>query len=276
VRLDGILLGTVEMNKITPIYIETISESKQKKLLRILENGRSLSSHIIVEKDSDNNKYWLIAGYPELSAYKKFYQMHGGIEDIPCVIQPFSNQTEQRIVFLSRMFHHQSSTWLDKHVLIHHLLDEGKSASFIANQIGVTEGDIKTYLIHPDIPPEIIERAKKNEGSFITLEKVRKLQLDIHNKHRLFQRAVFIKRHPDRLTTDKLEKIKWLLNRVGFSELGQEDKWEMLQYALNFRNTLGDIWDLEINKRITRDINNKLASQNIPDSFSDNYPNFIQ
>jgi hypothetical protein len=279
-RIDGILLDNVDINKIIPIYIENVSESKQKKLLRILDNRQLLSSHIIIEKDKLEDKYWLVAGFPEYSAYLKMHERNIRIKQVPCVIQPYSNETEQRIILLKRIFHHQTTKWLDKHTLINQLLDEGHNAPYIANKIGINASDIESYIIHPGIPPQIIERAKKNQGSFINLEKIRKLKLDSLIEYKLFQRAVLKIRHPDRLTTDKLDKIKWLIKREKFADLGLEDKWEMIQHAMEYKDTLEGIWDLEIKRKLRRNKSDELTMRirYIPNSasYKSNYQDYAQ
>ncbi|WMT18521.1 hypothetical protein [Parageobacillus toebii] len=251
-KLDGIWMESIELDKIVPIYVENVSKRAVEKMVKILERGYQLSSHIIVEKDRTEDKYWLVAGFLEYSVYKKMNEKHKRYTRIFCVIQRYSNETEQRIKLLRRMFHHQTTKWLDKHLLIDQMVNDGVKVATIARKLGVTQADIENYFVHPDIPFDIIKQACENEGSLINIEKIRKLPIHSLLKYKLYQRAVLPKRHPDRLTTDKLQKIKWLLKRDYFNDLGREDQWEMLQQALDYRGTLENTWDLDIERRLKR------------------------
>ena len=251
-KLDGIWMESIELDKIVPIYVENVSKRAVEKMVKILEGGDQLSSHVIVEKDRTEDKYWLVAGFPEYLAYKKMNEKHKRCTRIFCVIQRYSNETEQRIKLLRRMFHHQTTKWLDKHMLIDQMVNSGVKVATIARKLGVTQAEIENYFVHPDIPFDIIKKARENEGSLINIEKIRKLPIHSMLKHKLYQQAVLPKSHPDRLTTDKLQKIKWLLKRDYFNDLGREDQWEMLQQALDYRGTLENIWDLDIERRLKR------------------------
>ncbi|MCD8509731.1 MAG: hypothetical protein LRY73_07555 [Bacillus sp. (in: Bacteria)] len=51
------------------------------------------------------------------------------------------------------------------------------------------------------------------------------------------------KRQENRLTYDKLEKIKWLINLDGFYELDKKKKKYLVEKAYYFRRTLEDTWN---------------------------------
>ncbi|QIQ32631.1 hypothetical protein DER53_07375 [Parageobacillus toebii NBRC 107807] len=89
-KLDGIWMESIELDKIVPIYVENVSKRAVEKMVKILEGGDQLSSHVIVEKDRTEDKYWLVAGFPEYLAYKKMNEMHKRCPKIFCVIQRYS------------------------------------------------------------------------------------------------------------------------------------------------------------------------------------------
>jgi hypothetical protein len=244
VRLDGIYMDDIPLEKIFPIYTEDVSNSAQQKMMKILLKGKKLSSHVIVEKDRRDDIYWLVAGFPEYEVYRKLK-----CTTIPSVVQPFTEKTEQRITLLKRMFFHQPTKWLDKHNVISTLLDSNKSPKQIADELGTSKSYVEAYLIHPDIPPAIVALARENRGSFPNLEKIRKLRLSEILTNRLYERAVKRIGDLERLTGEKIKMIKWLIDRDGFWELKTLDKWDMLLLALDFKKTLKDTWDEEIQKR---------------------------
>lgn len=247
-QVDGILLDNVPFSSIQPIYLEKISKNKLKKLVRILNAGDSLSSYMILEKDPVKNLFWLVGGYPEYLAYKSLNSYNKDSIGVPCLIRTYTDTTEQRIALLKRMFHHQVTKWMDKHLLISRLIEENKTTSKIASRLGVSESLIRSYLIHPDIPKAIIQLAEKNKGSFINLEKIRRLPLSSCIKHNLFNRAVLKSRHPNRLTTDKLEKIKWLIQLDDFFDLGLDAQWKLIQKAMKYRESLEHHWRNEMER----------------------------
>lgn len=247
-QLNGISLKKVKISKINPIYIEHISDSKQKQLLRNLRSNKPLNSYMVVEKDKVKETYWLVSGFAVYSAYKALEEQNTNGRTIlaTCIVRPYNNKTDKRITLLNTMFNHQVSYWMDKHNLIASLLEKDKSPIEIAGKIGVNVSLVESYLIHPDIPEDIIEMVKKNSGSIITLEKIRKINFSDYIKGKLYKRAGLRKRHPDRLTNEKLQKIKWLINREGFSELKVTQQWTLIQKAIHYKLTLENIWDLDI------------------------------
>ncbi|HGH1672952.1 TPA: hypothetical protein ACJHMI_005870 [Bacillus cereus] len=73
-------------------------------------------------------------------------------------------------------------------------------------------------MIHSEIPPEIANKAYDLQ-CIPLVDKVRRLGVTYSLKYRLYEKAVLNKRGSERLTHDKLEKIKWLLNATRFDEL---------------------------------------------------------
>lgn len=249
-QLSNIRLELVKIQSIVPIYAEHVSKSAVKKLVRALEQGSMLSSSIIVEKDKFEDKYWLVSGFPEYIAYLEIDDANLQYNTVYCVVQPYSNETEQRLKLLQRMFHHQVTKWIDKHILISQMVYDEKSIDTISKKLGVNKSDIKRYFIHPDIPISVIEKAYQNSGSFINLEQIRKLKLHSFLKDRLYEKVVLPQRHIDRLTTDKLQKLKWVLKEKNFYDLKREDQWDLIQQALNYKGTLQSSWSREIQKRL--------------------------
>ena len=249
-QLSNIRLELVKIQSIVPIYAEHVSKSAVKKLVRALEQGSMLSSSIIVEKDKFEDKYWLVSGFPEYIAYLEIDDANLQYNTVYCVVQPYSNETEQRLKLLQRMFHHQVTKWIDKHILISQMVYDEKSIDTISKKLGVNKSDIKRYFIHPDIPISVIEKAYQNSGSFINLEQIRKLKLHSFLKDRLYEKVVLPQRHIDRLTTDKLQKLKWVLKEKNFYDLKREDQWDLIQQALNYKGTLQSSWSREMQKRL--------------------------
>lgn len=249
-QLNHIRLELVQIESIIPIYVEHVSKSAVKKMVRVLEQGGTLSSNIIVEKDRYDDKYWLVSGFPEYMAYLEVHDKHKKHGIIYCVVQPYSNETEQRLKLLQRMFHHQVTKWIDKHMLISQMVYDEKSMDTIVKKLGVNKSDIERYFIHPDIPVSVIEKAYKNSGSFINLEYVRRLNLHSFLKDRLYEKVVLPLRHANRLTTDKLQKLKWVLKEKDFYTLKREDQWDLIQQALKYKELLQNSWSREIQKRL--------------------------
>ncbi|PEU88038.1 hypothetical protein CN415_24540 [Bacillus cereus] len=262
-HLSNIRLELVKIQSIVPIYAEHVSKSVVKKIARVLQQGSMLSSSIIVEKDQFEDRYWLVSGFPEYKAYLEIYDEISQHNTIYCVVQPYSNETEQRLKLLQRMFHYQVTKWIDKHILISQMVYDEKSIDTVSKKLGVNKSDIERYFIHPDIPTNIIEKAYKNSGSFISLEHIRRLKLHSFLKGRLYEKVVLPHRHVDRLTTDKLQKLKWVLKEKYFYELEREDQWDLIQQALNYKELLQNNWDREIQKRLKHNVrNNYIISMN--------------
>ncbi|HDR7799915.1 TPA: hypothetical protein QCY03_003720 [Bacillus tropicus] len=262
-QLSNIRLELVKIKSIVPIYAEHVSKSAVKKMVRVLEQGSTLSSSIIVEKDKFEDKYWLVSGFTEYMAYLEVYDANPQHNTIYCVVQPYSNETEQRLKLLQRMFHHQITKWIDKHILVSHMVYDEKSIDTISKKLGVNKSDIERYFIHPDIPTSIIEKAYKNSGSFINLEQIRRLDLHSFLKDRLYEKVVLPPRHVNRLTTDKLQKLKWGLKEKNFYDLEREDQWDLIQQVLNYKEILQSSWSREIQKRLEHNgRNNYIISVN--------------
>lgn len=253
-RLNNIRLELVQIERIVPIYVEHVSRSAVKKMVRVLEQGGTLSSYIIVEKDKYDDKYWLVSGFPEYMAYLEAYNKH---DSTYCIVQPYSNETEQRLKLLQRMFHQQVTKWIDKHRVISQMVYDEKSMDAIVKKLGVNKSDIERYFIHPDIPVSVIEKAYENSGSFINLEHVRRLNLHSFLKDRLYEKVVLPPRHVKRLTTDKLQKLKWVLKEKDFYTLKREDQWDLIQQALKYKELLQNNWSREIQKRLQHNGRNK-------------------
>lgn len=241
-KLNGIKLQSIPKDKVHPIYVENFSPSKINKLMLSLKEQGSHCNHIVVERDVEEDRYWLIEGYAEYATYQLAY----GSSDIPCIVQSFSNKTAQRIKLLKRIFHEEQTKWLDKHFLMDQYIHQGKSIDHIARQLDVDKEDIQSYIIHPSIPSDIKEQAIKSDGIFITLEQIRRLEINPLLKRRLYERAVHKKRNETDLTQDKLEKLKWLVTLETFKVLKKDQQWELVLKALNYKETLEIYWKREI------------------------------
>jgi hypothetical protein len=232
----------VELDKIIPIHAEHVSKKGiAKRMANLNETNGYLSLLMIVEKEIDKDIYCLVAGYPEYKAYVHW----GKKKKICCFVQPYSDYTKQRMTLLTRMFNHQVTSWLDKHTIIKQMIDNGQAINRIAKQIGVSTEDIQTYLIHPDIPRYIIPLAFKNKGSFPNLDQIRRLDLPYILKCKLYDKAILPRGHKERITTDKLQKLKWLLNDPEAKDLTLltiDNQWEMLERVLKYKYFLIDLW----------------------------------
>lgn len=149
-QLSNIRLELVKIQSIVPIYAEHVSKSAVKKIVRALKQGSMLSSSIIVEKDKFEDKYWLVSGFPEYIAYLEVDDANLQYNTVYCVVQPYSNETEQRLKLLQRMFHHQVTKWIDKHILISQMVYDEKSIDTISKKLGLINlilNDISFTLI---------------------------------------------------------------------------------------------------------------------------------
>lgn len=240
----------VPLDKITPIYIETTSKKGLEKRLKIIDQKRFLSLVMIVEKVPNQEKWYLIAGYPEYEAYVEFNHRQqnesSSIKEISCFVRPLTNHTEQRIVLLERMFTHQFTKWTDKYHVVSELVDSGKSINEIAKKLNVEKEDVKKFFIHPDIPAPIVEEALINEGSLLTLDNIRRVNLNPLLKTRLYHFAVKPKKDLQRLTLEKMQKIKWLLKLDSFYDLTNFEQWNMVIEAFYYRWFLESSWQTKI------------------------------
>jgi hypothetical protein len=249
-NLNGIRLKKIQIKLIEPIYVESVSDSAVRRRVKVLNTGEQLSSYLVVEKDQVENKYWLISGFIEYLAYKHFAIIKNQNLSIPVIEQDYSDRTTQRIKLLRKLFQNQSN-WLDKHYLLNNLLEEGISIKEIAKQIGVSGADINNYLIHHELPTEIISKAYKNKGSFRNLEQIRRLQLHPILKHKLYLRAVLPIRDFNRLTIDKFQKVLWLLSIKEFRLLKNwQDQWDLSQKSFNYKELLLEKWHEDCVKRL--------------------------
>jgi hypothetical protein len=146
------------------------------------------------------------------------------------------------------MFNYQRTSWIDKHLQIKKLVDEDNSVKSIADQLGVQKSDIQYYLIHPDIPSDFVQKAYTNKASFPNLDKIRRLSLPRTLKDRLYEKSVLPLRHDEKLTGEKLQKIKWLLQIDNFYLLPRKFQWRMLQYAMGYKSSLLELWHSSINQ----------------------------
>jgi hypothetical protein len=197
---------------------------------------------MIVERDDEKRTYWLVTGYTELCAY-----LSCGIKAVSCFIREKTDTFNQRVTLLNRMFS-EPTNWINKHKVIFALIQDGKSVEFISRKLKVTESDLKKYLIDPTIPEPFVIEAKQNDASFINLNAVAKLDISWKLRNKLFGRVVLPgKRNPDKLTTDKLQKLKWLLQRDNFYQLDDDEQWELIvDKVINYKHFLLNTMEQEI------------------------------
>ncbi|OXT17196.1 hypothetical protein B9K06_12620 [Bacillus sp. OG2] len=250
-KINGIMLNKIDINLIVPIYTESVSEAAVQKRVKLLRVGEELPNYPVVERDNQEEKYWLVSGFLEYTAYKLFADSRKQILCIPVIEQEYSNITTQRIKLLRKMFQ-DPSNWLDRHYLLNNLIDEDVSIKDIAKKIGVSFADINNYLINPELPEEIVEKAYKNKGSFRNLDQIRRLNLHIFLKDRLYHRAVSPIRDYNRLTTDKLQKILWLLTLKDFRMLHWQEQWELIEQAVTFKDILLRKWEEDCTKKLVK------------------------
>ncbi|USK68226.1 hypothetical protein [Peribacillus frigoritolerans] len=241
-NLNGIKISKIDISLIVPIYIESVTESAVQKRIKLLIEGEDLPSYPVVEKDKYEEKYWLVSGYLEYLAYKHLTNTRKQKMYVTVIEQVFSNITTQRIKLLRKMFQDHSN-WFDKHYLLSCLLNEDLSIEEISKKIGVTSTDINNYLIHREIPENIIEKAHKNKGSFRNIEKIRRLNSHRFVKYLLYERAVLPKWDKNRLTTDKLQKIQWLLHIKEFKMLNWQGQCDIIQKAFIYKEILLTKWE---------------------------------
>ena len=77
-------LMTVRLKQIVPIYTESISETVKKRMVRCIRNGENLSKYLVLEKDPNHKRYYLLSGYVAYEAYKE-----AGISVVDCIVKPF-------------------------------------------------------------------------------------------------------------------------------------------------------------------------------------------
>jgi len=227
----------IRINLIEPLYPETTSKKRLLTKCKFIRQGRLLELPLVVQKDMTHEIYWLIAGYPEFEAYKEC-----SVDIVPVRVQPLSNITEQRLILLSRMFHHERNAWIDRHKQIFELVSNGINEKDIAKRLGCTESDILHYLIHPDIPEEIVRLTFERKRSFPNLETIRKLELHKFVKDRLYTALV-----NGQLSGDKLQKLTWLLSISLFNFLNWKEQWEYIQkFVIHYKEYLISNWKQQL------------------------------
>lgn len=232
IEMKGTVM-TVRLKQIVPIYVENVSEALKNRMVNCIQNGESLSQHLVLEQDPDKKRYYLISGYAAYEAYKT-----AGLRYIDCIVGPYSDKTEQMVQLLQNMFHHSGSNWIDKSIMITQLLDKGVSLKEIAKRAGVEGRDLERYLLHPDIPIEIANKAYELQCVPL-VDKIRRLCISDILKYRLYEKAVLNKKDPKRLTHDKLNKINWLLNFTRVYELYDiELQWEYMVKMMDYKKLL--------------------------------------
>ncbi|UPO90117.1 hypothetical protein [Niallia sp. Man26] len=249
-NINRISLKNIDFNLIVPIYIQSVSDKALKRRIKLLELGENLPNYLVVEKEPNEEKYWLISGYTEYRAYEMILEKKKD-KNISVIEQEYSNITSQRIKLLRKMFHDQAS-WLDKHFLLHKLIEKGLGLLEISRQVGISLTDLNSFLVNPELPKDIIEKAYKNNGSLITLDRIRKLELHFLIKSRLYRRAVLPTRNYKRLTTEKLQKILWLIKLEEFNMLHWKEQMEMVEQAFIFKEILLKKWQEECNNKLLK------------------------
>ncbi|PWW02513.1 hypothetical protein DFQ01_109138 [Paenibacillus cellulosilyticus] len=231
----------IRLNLIEPLYTETTTKKGLLTKCKLIRQGRLLELPLVIQKDMTQDIYWLVAGYPEFEAYKEC-----SVDIVPVRVQPLSDVIEQRLVLLSRMFHHERNTWIDRHKQINELVSNGISEKDIAKRLGCTESDIMHYLIHPDIPEEIVRLAFERKRSFPNIEDIRKLELHKFVKDRLYTALV-----DGQLSGDKLQKLKWLLSISLFKFLNWKEQWECIQeFVIHYKEYLLSKWTQQLEDRL--------------------------
>ncbi|WP_269761763.1 hypothetical protein [Bacillus pacificus] len=199
-----------------------------------------------MEKDPNHKRYYLLSGYVAYEAYKE-----AGISVVDCIVKPFSNRTEQMVQLLQNMFHNSRSDWMGKSALISTLLDQGTSIKEIAKRVGVKNQDLERYLLHPEIPLEIANKAYELKCVPL-VDKVRRLGISDILKYRLYERAVLNKSNPARLKHDQLHKVKWLLDLTIFYELYDiESQWQYILKMMDYKTVLISMLQSEIEKELS-------------------------
>lgn len=240
-NLNGIKLKLVDVITIFPIYTESVSESAVRRRVKLLKIGEGLSNYPIVERDNYEDKYWLVSGFLEYISYKQCaYQNQNNM--VPVLEQPYSDTTTQRIKLLRSMFQ-DPSNWLDRHCLINQLMEQGYEIKDIAKKIGVSSSCLKHYMVNNELPNTIVEKAYKNNGSFINLEQIRRLNLHPFVRDELYERAVLPRNDYHRLTTDKLQKVQWLISLKEFRMLNWQEQLKMIQHACIYKEILVTKWE---------------------------------
>ncbi|HHT7084727.1 ParB/RepB/Spo0J family partition protein [Bacillus anthracis] len=241
------VIRAVNIKEIVPIYVESVPKTVKGRMMNCIKNGEGVSILPKVEKSLDGKKYYLISGYIAYEAYKSV-----GKQYIDCIVSPLSNETEQTVLLLQSMFQVAGVNWMDKSILIFQLLEKGLDIDKIARRVGVKKQDLERYLIHSEIPPEIANKAYDLQ-CIPLVDKVRRLRVTYSLKYRLYEKAVLNKRGSERLTHDKLEKIKWLLNSTSFNELyDMELQWEHMLDMMNYKKLLINQFQSKIERQLSQ------------------------
>lgn len=238
----------VPLKNIVPLYHDNISNREMSKKREYLRDNCYL---LTLEKDPVENKFWLVSGYPEYLIYKEFNENY----DAVCFIRPYTNETMQRLSVLHTLFTYQTSTWFQKHIYIHKLVEDGYSSDRIADKMNVAKTIIENYLIHPDIPKNIVKKGFDNKASFPNLDRIRRLRMNKVVQSRLFEKAVLPRSSPDRLTTDKLQKVLWVYkNCRGFTWLNIDDQWQLIVNIMNYKEAMINNYSSMIEEMLNKTI----------------------
>jgi hypothetical protein len=240
--LNKVVYDEIPINNIAPLYTESVSKKKVTALTKQLQRNE-LVSVLMVEQDNDNNCYWLVGGFTAYMVYRD-----NEVERVPCLIRQKTNLLARRIALLKHMFFVQTTKWHDKHKVIMDLLETNQSVGDIAKKLGYSESDLNDYLIDQSIPEYFVTKAKENKSSFILLKKVANLACSLSIKNELFERITIPGRqHPEKLTHDRFQKLKWLFNRENFYELNELDQLFLINKdVIHYQEVLKKIMDEDI------------------------------
>lgn len=124
-------LVTVQLSRIIPIYPESASKAFKRRLKNSLHNGEAIMQYLILEQDPEHDVFYLLSRYPVFQVLQE-----EGVEQIECLVHPYSNDTGQKIKVLQSMVHNSRGAWTDKCSIIIELVDQKIDPRKIAKRLG--------------------------------------------------------------------------------------------------------------------------------------------
>ncbi|MBU9720906.1 MULTISPECIES: hypothetical protein [Bacillaceae] len=225
-----------EMKELMPIKIQEQALSLRKTELL---HDKSLNVNIHLAMDPTIGDLWVIRGLEEYLAYKEI----NNNQAVPCIVHQNMTTGDQWLTFLCYLLNMDSPHAMDIHKCALKVFQENQDRKdyvykYVENHTGIHPIILNTYLFHPDIPDHL--KTGENILHLDLLNKVQELEEFGISKVVRDQLTYFaVEPFPSRLTEEKLEVVKWMINETdGFRALPQGQQIYLLAFAMEYKKYL--------------------------------------
>ncbi|MBN2380151.1 ParB/RepB/Spo0J family partition protein [candidate division WOR-3 bacterium] len=178
---------------------------------------------VVIKKENTEDEYELIIGQRRYLACQRLK-----LREIPAIITEVEDETDLIIKSFSENIHRRDLEYRDKQRIAKTLLKKYKTASKVADVLGVSEGAVRDWLGYSQVPEEIKEMVDKGELAATTATRIAKNFPDketaikiteiVKKKDRSHERMKIIeiaKENPEK-TADEVEEI---IKDIKFTEI---------------------------------------------------------